>query len=411
MPNTNESKEPSRTERPSKVLPTKPPTLKKQGTPLASHKSSKKESMTPGRDLAVGPAPEVGFLLEESNIFEYAIGIRDISVRGDVFQESGVFVSKPMQVEGNILEVEMEAVEEHPLFDGVSGRAAERRTSVEYYITGSEKPTPDDWMPILPKGEMSVRSEKLFMTNGGAKLRFMADITSVIVYQDGVRMDDSEYVVTEQGHAVFIENTKSGSLYTADYSPRKDSGAWTLDVSKTPGAKQRMVERFQGASHNKTVKLSKYPFIDWAKLNAGEAYEPFEVRLKDANIIGSKGVTYREIGTEKEGGEPFTRDKTSYLDGRWVELQSYEPKEGGYKGFDYYNHKDKLVFSETFAHADILNEMDDERLSHGRADIEVSYEYLSTSFRLKIILRRNSEEEDMVSPSVKRYQIRFKTMK
>lgn len=411
MPRVSDNQEPLKQEKVVKVVPKSPPGFKKEETPVQTNRTSGEETMTPGKELEVGLMPNVGFLLEETNIYEYALGIRDISVKANLFKNSGVFVSKPMNINGNVLEVELEAVEEHPIFDEVSGLTTSRKTSVEYYISGEEHPGQEDWVPLLPLDERQVRCERLFFVNGMAKLRFQAEIASVVVYRDGLRLSTEDYVVTEQGRGVFLENREEGSIYTIDYSPTKDSSAWTLDLNRVAGTVKRQVDRFQGASHNKTVQLSRYPYIDWAKINAGENYEPFEVRLRDANIIGPKGIVYKEVGPESEGEEPFTRDKTSYVDGEWKALEPYGPGEEDYKGFDYYNHRDKLVFSETFSHADILNEMDDTRLSHGRADIEVGYDYLSTNFRLKIILRRNSEEEDMVSPSVKHYQLRFKTMK
>lgn len=411
MPNMNEKNEPTRQETTKKVQSSPPPTFKTGGGTGAAGGTIQKQASTPGKALETGREPNLGFLLEESNLYEYAIGIRDISIQAKTYKDVGVYISKPVHIEGNVLEIEMEAVEEHPLFDNVSGLASTRRTSVEYYITGVERPTTEEWIPILPIGEQSVRSERVFLSNRSGTLRFKADISSVVMYRDGKRMTADEYVVTESGASVFIENVKEGSIYTADYKPAGGSDPWRIDMSRVEGSIQRQVDVFrEGTNHNKTVKLSRYPYIDWAKIHAGEEYMPFEVRLKNASIIGPKGISYTEVGTEGEG-VPFTKDRTSYMDGRWSKLEPYGPKEGEYKGFDYYNHKDKLVFSETFNRANILNEMDDERASHGRAEIEVGYAYLSTSFRLKIILRRNADDVDMVSPSVQRYQLRFKTMK
>lgn len=411
MPNMSEGKEPLRQEEVKKVQSSPPPTFKSGAETAASSGALKKEASVPGKALTTGKEPNLGFLLEESNLYEYAIGVRDVSISAKTYKGTGVYISKPVHIEGNVLEVEMEAVEEHPLFDNVSGMASTRRTSVEYYISGAERPTLGEWIPILPLGQDAVRSERLFVRNGTATLRFKADIASVVLYRDGKRMGSEEYVVTESGASVFIEGSKANSIYTADYKPAKGTDPSRIDMSRVEGSIRRQVDLFrEGTNHNKTVKLSRYPYIDWAKIHSGEAYAPFEVRLKNASIIGPKGISYTEVGTEDEG-VPFTKDRTSYMDGRWTKLERYGPKDGEYKGFDYYNHKDKLVFSETFNRANILNEMDDERASHGRAEIEVGYEYLSTTFRLKIILRRNADDVEMVSPSVQRYQLRFKTMK
>ena len=51
------------------------------------------------------------------------------------------------------------------------------------------------------------------------------------------------------------------------------------------------------------------------------------------------------------------------------------------------------------------------KLTHGVSDIEVEYDYLVSSFRLKAILRKNTSEEITASPDLLNYKIKFKTMK
>jgi hypothetical protein len=100
---------------------------------------------------------------------------------------------------------------------------------------------------------------------------------------------------------------------------------------------------------------------------------------------------------------------TNYQTRTWKTLTPYSlDKSNPYTKFEYYHEKDKLFFSETFNKADILT---NQEINHGDADIAVTYEYLVSNFRVKIIMRRTGLAVNSVSPIVHAYGLKFKVMK
>lgn len=381
--------------------------------------TTKKNDQTPGKALTSTKMPGVPFETEEKSLYEYAIGVKNIAVSAKSYKESGVYVSKKMAIEGNVREVTLEATEEHPVFDSVGEAVDRRRTSIEYYITMEEKPSVNDWIPILPQGERTVKSERLMLKGNTATLRFQCQESSVVVYKDGVQLSTLEYVIAGKGREVRIEKVDRRSIYTIDYLPSKEErDPWKIEVSGA-GTRKKKIDRFPGGTnHNKTVLLSKYPFVDMGYINSienydpnSDSYRPFEVYLKNANIIGPGKTTLKEVLPLSEGGLVHTKNKTLYKEERWSDIIKYD-LEKPYLSFDYYTWKDRVVFSETFNRANIYNQdFNNDAFSHGNAEIEVHYEYLATDFRIKAIMRRNTRESDMVAPALHEYKVYFKTEK
>lgn len=381
-----------------------------------------KPDTTPGKPKVVAPEPKLGFDLEEKSIYEYAIGIKNISMASKVYNEKSIYVSQAIPVEGNVMEVLFDAIEEHPIFDNTSGKTVTRRTSVEYYLTTAEKPGASDWIPILPSRQKTVVAERIFLENGIGTLRFQAEIDSIVIYRDGSRMKQAEYVVMENGHKVQIKDKDSlFHIYTIDYKPNSSGrDPWKVDVSHLTTSRQKQIDVFpNGTNHNKTITLSKYPYVDMSYINQTEnynpntdSYRPFGVYLKNASIVGENRKVYKEVRPAHFNEEIFTLDKTLYKEEKWAELTPYSIVDPVYKGMEYYNWKKNLVFSETFNKANIFNsDFNNQENGHGNAEIEVHYEYLVAAFRLKIILRRNLASQSMASPLVHEYTLQFKTQK
>lgn len=382
----------------------------------------KDTTTTPGTTPKVVEEPKLGFELEEKSIYEYAIGIKNIAMSSKVYAEKSIYVSQPIAVEGNVMEVLFDSVEEHPIFDNVSGKTVTRRTSVEYYLTTAEKPNQEDWVAILPSRQKTIIGERLFLENNIAKLRFDAEIASIVIYKDGSRLKQKEFVVMENGKSIQVKDQDSlFHIYTVDYKPNATSrDPWKLDVSHLTTSRQKQIDTFpNGTNHNKTVTLSRYPYVDMAYINHSEnynpntdSYRPFQVYLKNASIAGESRKVYKEVRPAHFNEEVFTYDKSLYKQDKWADLTPYSLEAPTYKGFEYYNWKKNLTFSETFNRADIFNsDFNNQKETHGNAEIEVHYEYLVAAFRLKIILRRNLASESMASPLVHEYTLQFKTQK
>lgn len=355
--------------------------------------------------------------------YEYVYGIKHLEIKHKQYDNRSIFVSKPMEVEGNVMQVSLHAVEEHPLFDTLNGQATDRKTSVEYYISYVENPSLEDWHPILPEDVKTVKCELLmFNTARTADLRFPALIgADATVYKNGLKINEDDWSFVDGGTRIqlLVEHDPT-AVYTIDYTPNAEIyNPWTLDIHQRGAKRVKQIDRFpDGTNHNKTVILSKYPYVDYEKIYSDANYDPnlsdykpIIVRLKNANIAGTNRTIHKEVppydGTDTQ--PVCTKNVTNYKTGEWKELKPYSIVPGNiYPVFEYWHEGNKLYFSETFNKADIYT---NQELNHGNAEIEVEYETLVSNFRLKIILRRNAGEERTVTPIVHEYALKFRIAK
>ena len=391
---------------------------------------TKKEVLVPQPPAPPGPQPTAITTKSQTSVtkYEYLYGIKHLEISHLQYQNKSVYVSKPINVAGNVMQVSLYSVEEHPLFDELTGNAADRQTSIEYYIApvgGNPSPTLDDWYPILPEDVKTVKSELLmFGTARTAELRFPALIGSTVrpaVYKNGLKMDEDSWSFVDGGLGMQLLVEKDPTaIYTIDYTPNAEFyNPWLIDVNQRGATPIRYTQTFtEGTNHNKTIVLEKYPYVNYEVVNTStnydpntSSYKPIQVTLKDAGIIGPSRTTYKEVTpyTGQAGQRAFTKNITDYKRGIPKELKAYSiDSDNAYNGFEYYQEGDKLYFSETFNKADIYA---NEQESHGNATIVVDYEYLSSDFRMKIILRRNSTDENTLTPIVHEYALKFKVMK
>ena len=356
--------------------------------------------------------------IQPKGLYQYSLGIKDILIDYQTYPEREIYVSKPFEVKGIVGEVELESNEEHPSFDTVSYQATDRRTSVEYYLTDKERPDIDDWQAILPKAVATIRCERLFFEGNQAKLRFPARMDTIQVYEDGVLLPET-HVVLFSPESLQLPYRKNSGIYTVDYSPDTSiRNPYVFQVLEQSPELTVITETFpNGTAYNKTLTLSHHPFVDYSRILADtnynpntSDYKPIRVRLVDANIQGKNNTVKKTIEPYREElvGDAYTYNKTLYKDKSWSELQNYSLSPGFYYGgFDYYHWKNKLTFTEQFNVKQIRENLSE---THGNATVEVRYETISSRFRLKIILRRNSRSDISASPRVLDYALNFKTL-
>jgi hypothetical protein len=379
-------------------------------------------STTPGPINQVESDPANLLSTESSTKYLYGYGIKNIAINNTTYESSGVFVSKPMTIKGNIVELSLLANEEHPLFDGLGGKASPRMTSVEYYIAYKNSPNANDWHPILPEGQTNVLSERLFFLNSTAKLRFYAKLTEeTSVHKNGIKLSTDKWCFTEKGASLqLLEVRDLTAIYTINYTPDPAYyNPWLLKVTDKDAVRRTHTDLFRdGTSANKNVTLSYYPYTDYETINKAETfdanidvYRPFKVYLQNAQIAISGGKNVDTVLPQANAvvNTPFTKNVTDYKNGINKALNPYSINpDSKYLGFEYKQERNQLVFSETFNRATING---NENEVHGNAEIAVEYEYLETNFRIKIIVRKNSGNNIIMSPRVNDYQIKFKVMK
>lgn len=353
-----------------------------------------------------------------TSMYEYSLGIKDIKAEYITYGERQAYVSKPLVIPGNVMEIELETTEEHPIFDDVSGKATNRRTSIEYLISYKDKPNASDWLPLLPKGQKTVVGERLFFINQQAQLRFPSKIETIKVYANGLLLTDKERTLLSN-QSLSIVSYSSGIVYTVDYTPdsyKKDP--WVFKVNDYKTDVQTIVESFpNGTAFNNTLTLGRYPYVDMQKILSEEnydpntsSYKPIQVRLVNASLQGKGRTVLKLVEPYQESllKEAYTYNRSLYKDKSWSQLHAYSiDPDDYYGGFDYYHWKNKLTFTEQFNVKQLQENLD---YTHGNAEIEVTYQALISTFRLKIILRRNTAEELTASPKVSDYRLRFKTI-
>ncbi|EMF0415762.1 hypothetical protein I4L69_001643 [Enterococcus faecium] len=349
-------------------------------------------------------------------MFEYMMGIKEIELSYEQYSDREAFVTTPIEVIGNVKEIELVTNENHPVFDTVSGKANGRQTSIEYYVTYNDNPTQKDWLPILPKDQKEVLGERLFFNGVQATLRFPAEVQSIKVYRNNLLIDQNEYSIISNSQLA-IPYYEPSFIYTVDYVPsttRTNPRKIELDFYKA--AVKQSKEVYEGTAYNKTIQLNHYPYVDYEKINQEELYDPnssdyrpISVRLINASLAG-KGNTRLQVVPPYDGkSEAFTFNRSLYKDKSWSEMKNYELDPANYYGgFDYYQWKNKVVFTETFNAEQIA---ENHNLTHGVADVEITYDYLVSKFRLKAILRRNTSEETTATPEILQYNLLFKTIK
>ena len=343
------------------------------------------------------------------NKHEYSVGLYDIKARLMAYQNSGIYVSKPFDVMGNIIEVELDAFETHPVFDN-QGNVSDKQTSIEYYVTYTDSPTIEQWLPILPKQQLTVDNELLIFNSGTvATLRFAARIDAVVsVYENGKKLQNYEWEIHPDRKHVQIAKSKfiPAHKYTISYAPSSTLyNPWIVnlvDNGLDPIIKKETITG--GTNRNGTVYLSSYPYVDIENDS-----DPIKVKLINANIASppNVGTPYQEIGWEEIANEPFTKNITNYT-GMNTPLKDYDiVSDPAYLGFEYFHDGNQLQFTETFHNS---NDINNREINHGDADLEVEYKVLSPTIRLKAILR-NTSTEALLTPVLHKYVIHFNIMR
>ncbi len=339
------------------------------------------------------------------NMCEYILGLHEAGVKSLAYRTPGIYISKPYQVGGNVIGVELDTVEEHPVFD-IIGRATDRQTSIEYYISNVSQPSLSEWIPILPQGISRVRHELLQFDTSLAQLRFKARADMPIkVYKNNQLMHAHEWTINPEYKNVFIKDYIEGHVYTVDYYPNTvEEDPWRVDLLKRGLKPQLVTEEFEyGTDRNGTIKLQHVPYIDREKIVTGVPYNPISVTLYDAEIEGPNDTVFTVVPPQHLAiqNQAYTKNVTDYVSGLSATLNEYHPE--NQLALEYEQERNEIRFTETF------NKTRDRRdVNHGDAKIRVKYHILSANFRLKVIIRNTSEQRES-TPILHKYTLKFFT--
>jgi hypothetical protein len=256
---------------------------------------------------------------KNSHLYRYTYGVKDIQVRYKEFDRSSVFVTKPYEIEGNILEVSLIADDSNYMVQTTNNATSPFDTTIEYYITFKETPTPEDWIPILPSSQDRI-NEFLYMNNSRrSKLRFLCDTSKdIVVYKNGIKLSRDYWSYCADNSIAIDKYFDKYAIYTASYYPdHLAKNPWDIELKPSDrnivtyeapdGSKGEVFK--EGTDRNGTIILSKTPYIDYEKINSGAAYTPIEVTLFNGAIAGPNKTVYSTITNTSA---PATRNVTDY---------------------------------------------------------------------------------------------------
>lgn len=342
------------------------------------------------------------------NQFSYVYGAYEINVYSRKYISRSFYVSKPLPISSNSVKLSLSTVEEnHEVYVAPATRA--KITDIEYYITYKKNPLNKDWIAILPTEKQYVECELLSGDEGGESPSFLAyeqstgrslityslrfqcvSPSTLVVRRNGVPISRDSFFVSEDCKRIAIkeEYFSSSSVYTVDYK--------TVDSAYEILIDEQVVQPTQ--------------FID----NNGETGEFFleagqhnSVTLKHKPYLFRKDIfEYNDTTLQYEEVEEQTAINSPTF-----------PMNIRVNGKDFYNvtnyttnsyEEDDLKNNEGYSFAQIGNEVFFGRPIDGHEikNIRIDYHYIATDIRLKAILRRNSTENQSITPSLYSYKIK-----
>lgn len=296
--------------------------------------------------------------------YNYNYGLKNVVLNNNEFDNTGIYVSKPIKILGGIKSVSIVAEEEHN-----KNKNDEYVTDIEYYMTTDLTPNWKSWKPILPSNKAYIYNELLQDYDGKCYLRFNATkITNVKM--DGVELEPGkDYFLkhNDEGYieAIEIPDMDYISIYTVSYQPIPSDNIIELkELSDTSS-----YEEFHGEN--------KSSFTLQNKVYANNL-KNVQVKVIDSvtgNIVASEGdgvFNVTDIHNVEESYKNFTiTDKYFYyINGKNVYFN--KPINSNYK-------------------------------------VVVYYIYEINSIRFKVILRRNTKYDKYLTPVLKKLEYKLIT--
>lgn len=350
------------------------------------------------------------------NKLSYLYGAYNISVFGRKYRSQSIYLTKPLPLSTNASRVSLHTTEKHhdleigpEVKDTLTGsgqpRDTARITDIEYYLTHKKNPTATDWKPILPAGKQYVQGELLMgdLIQGtpaefsGLNLvtysfRFpVVSDKSVVLRRNGVVMNPSTYIISEDGRKIGIHQKfyAASSIYTVDYKPTDDAWFYVLDESAgiTPtqyiDKNGETGEFFSQADVNNSITLKHKPYL--FRKDLFSYHEKENTYEQDQERLSSLAPEFPMI--IRVNGEEF-QNITNYA------TNAYDPER--------LQENEGKAFAQVGTSIVFGKPIDGSRIEN----INVDYYYVATDIRMKAILRRNSVEDESVTPALYDYHIR-----
>jgi len=321
--------------------------------------------------------------IEELGLYEYMFSLKSISIFAvDETQfttfnvtagNRSAFMSKKIPTGGLPLKVKLLAEYFNELSRKESSPALDS-TSVEFSVSIKDNPVlEEDWMPIVPFNDTSIRSELLIPgSSGTAALRFLPNQESVTLYEDQTRRDYSTYIIN--GKQVTILGYNINKTYFVSYTPinidlQKEIQLFSRSMSNpvliTSSSNGFNGERFESTQVNNSVILSNSPHVDRTKfINATYSAINGTVTTSKSSSGNFDYSSYSPVKILFEDGTSAI-NLTNYL------LDDYRPENFYNTSAVLYMHDGKtVIFNQSIA-----------------KPFRILYQYVADIFRYRIIMR------------------------
>lgn len=340
--------------------------------------------------------------------YSYIIGAYNISLNSRSYKESSVYITKSLPISVNANRLTLETTETHSKVFNKASYTDFTQSSIEYYLATSKNPSLKDWYAICPLNIKRIESERLMgdlLLNVSSlfrtsvyqvhSLRFKSlSNTQIFLRRNGELLPQTSFAISTDGRKVGIkeEYFAPGSVYTISYVPDKASyylqttDLDNVEPTQYTNGQGEIGERFENIAPGSTVTLSHTPFV---------------VR---EYMLNENKKTKRVEQKEKVNEEADLRlpihvwaDEVRLLDVTNYASATFDPidlkQNNGY----------------TFA---VINNKIYLGTPNNRAIYErvtVDYRYILMNIRMKAILRRNTNDDDSITPVLKNYTLRVET--
>jgi len=257
---------------------------------------------------------------ENVDVYEYSFGIRSIdfyetnSLDGSS-ADKACFVSSKINSPGHILAMKAKVVTGNIGLSTIESQYdLNSAFSHELSFANKQNPTSEsDWIPILSYDKTDVDSEVVFFdTNSlGAKLRFKAIPSSIVLFKNGMIDDSISYTYDSVNNTLYLSDAGDldlSAIWCVRYIPDlQNSNPFEIDLQRylslnAPTRRFRGSdgngERFTGTGADAVVTLSYSPYINSSYMQyanysssvgtkfSGPAtgYSPVKVVLDDGTI-------------------------------------------------------------------------------------------------------------------------------
>jgi len=234
--------------------------------------------------------------------YEYVIGLRDLELNYNRYQDGSEYESPSLKARGSVFESKIQVQDSHFLVNN------ENVTSVQYRldIGGGRE------LPILPEGTVRVQAERMkFDANRTARTIFNVSATpDVAVNRNGVALLNSEFTVNSiagDKAAVTVHNTSWNPVdkYSVSYNP--EPGQDHIKLLDFYDSIKIGKDEFTKTERNNRITLHSHPFVlkeimmdkrRWSRPDPRDARWAYRGPVSRANstddpyIIRIDGVNY-----------------------------------------------------------------------------------------------------------------------